>query len=75
MLVDNKKDPEIQELRRLVEELYKKIGKYNIELEFLKKSTSSFRNCKERTCGKRTQGAEHSASVRDSLFELVFSLL
>jgi len=32
-----KKDPEIQELRGLVEELYKKIGKQNIELEFLKK--------------------------------------
>jgi len=32
-----KKDPEIKELRGLVEELYKKIGKQNIELEFLKK--------------------------------------
>jgi len=32
-----KKDPEIDELRKLNEELYKKIGKQNIELEFLKK--------------------------------------
>jgi transposase-like protein len=58
-----KKDPEIKELRGLVEELYKKIGKQNIELEFLKKSTSSSRICKERTCGKESPGAEHSAAV------------
>jgi len=32
-----KKDPEIDELKSLNEELYKKIGKQNIELEFLKK--------------------------------------
>jgi len=32
-----KKDPEINELKSLNEELYKKIGKQNIELEFLKK--------------------------------------
>jgi len=31
-----KKDPKIDELRKLNEELYKKIGKQNIELEFLK---------------------------------------
>ena len=36
-IFSKKKDPEIQELRGLVEELYKKIGKQNIELEFLKK--------------------------------------
>jgi transposase len=36
-LYSKKKDPEIDELRKLVEELYKKIGQQNIELEFLKK--------------------------------------
>jgi len=36
-LFSKKKDPEIDELRKLNEELYKKIGKQNIELEFLKK--------------------------------------
>ena len=32
-----RKDPEINELKELTEELYKKIGKKDIELEFLKK--------------------------------------
>lgn len=32
-----KKDPRIAEQEKLSEELYKKIGKQNIELEFLKK--------------------------------------
>ena len=32
-----KKDPELGEKEKLTEELYKKIGKQNIELEFLKK--------------------------------------
>jgi len=36
-LFSKKKDPEIDELKSLNEELYKKIGKQNIELEFLKK--------------------------------------
>jgi len=36
-LFSRKKDPEVEELRGLVEELYKKIGQQNIELEFLKK--------------------------------------
>ena len=36
-LFSRKKDPEIEDLRSLNEELYKKIGKQNIELEFLKK--------------------------------------
>ena len=36
-LFSRKKDPEIEELKNLNEELYKKIGKQNIELEFLKK--------------------------------------
>ncbi|MBE0461721.1 MAG: hypothetical protein IBX60_08835 [Candidatus Aminicenantes bacterium] len=75
MFFSKKKDPEIDELRKLNEELYKKIGKQNIEIEFLKKSTSKSRTCKERACGKGTPGIEHSAAVRDSLFEPVFSLL
>ena len=32
-----KKDPELEEKEKLTEELYKKIGKQDIELEFLKK--------------------------------------
>ena len=36
-LFERKKDPKLGELEDLVEELYKKIGKQNIELEFLKK--------------------------------------
>ena len=49
-LFSKKKDPEIEELRKLTEELYKKIGQQNIELEFLKKSTSKSRTCKEGAC-------------------------
>lgn len=51
-MFSKKKDPEIGELRKLIEELYKKIGQQNIELEFLKKSISSSRVCKERVCGE-----------------------
>ena len=51
-LFSKKKDPEIEELRKLTEELYKKIGQQNIELEFLKKSTSKSRACKERARGE-----------------------
>lgn len=36
-LFSRKKDSEIAELKSLMEELYKKIGQQNIELEFLKK--------------------------------------
>jgi len=36
-LFSKKEDPEIEELKKLIEELYKKIGQQNIELEFLKK--------------------------------------
>ena len=39
-----RKDPEIEELRNLNEELYKKIGKQNIELEFLKKKYKQIQN-------------------------------
>ena len=39
-LFSRKKDPEIKELKDLNDELFKKIGKQDIELEFLKKSTN-----------------------------------
>ena len=39
-----KKDPEIEDLKKLLEELYKKIGKQNIELEFLKKKYEQIQN-------------------------------
>ena len=74
-LFSKKKDPEIEELRKLVEELYKKIGQQNIELEFLKKSTNSSRASKERVGGKGEPGIESSEAVRAHFFESVFSLL
>ena len=43
-LFSKKKDPEIEELRKLIEELYKKIGEQNIELEFLKKKYKQLQN-------------------------------
>ena len=43
-LFSNKKDPEIGELKKLIEELYKKIGQQNIELEFLKKKYKQIQN-------------------------------
>ena len=43
-LFSREKDPEIEELRELTEELYKKIGKQNIELEFLKKKYKQIQN-------------------------------
>ena len=43
-LFSRKKDPEIEELRKLMEELYKKIGQQNIELEFLKKKYKQLQN-------------------------------
>jgi len=36
--------PEIDELKSLNKELYKKIGKQNIELEFLKKKYKQIQN-------------------------------
>jgi len=39
-----KQDPELEERERLVEELYKKIGQQNIELEFLKKKYKQLKN-------------------------------
>jgi transposase len=43
-LFSKKKDPEIEELKRLTEELYKKIGQQDIELEFLKKKYKQIQN-------------------------------
>lgn len=43
-LFSKKKDPEIEELKKLLEELYKKIGQQNIELEFLKKKYKQIQN-------------------------------
>ena len=43
-LFSRKKDPEIEELKNLMEELYKKIGQQNIELEFLKKKYKQIQN-------------------------------
>ena len=36
-LFSRKQDPEIKDLKELNDELFKKVGKQNIELEFLKK--------------------------------------
>jgi transposase-like protein len=36
-IFSNKKDPRIKEQEGLIDELYKKLGKKDIELEFLKK--------------------------------------
>ena len=43
-LFSRKKDPEIEETKKLLEELYKKIGQQNIELEFLKKKYKQIQN-------------------------------
>ena len=43
-LFSRKKDPEIEDLKNLMEELYKKIGQQNIELEFLKKKYKQIQN-------------------------------
>ena len=42
-----KQGPEVEEMKELIDKLFKKIGEQDIELEFLKKSTSSSRTCKE----------------------------
>ena len=39
-----KKDPELEEQEKLIEELYRKIGQQNIELEFLKKKYKQPKN-------------------------------
>ncbi len=42
-----KQGPEVEEMKELIDKLYKKIGEQDIELEFLKKSTGNFRTCKK----------------------------
>ena len=44
----NKNDPELKEQEKLTEELYKKIGKQNIELEFLKKKWHQIQEMRKR---------------------------
>jgi len=39
-----KREPEVEELRNLVDKLYKKIGEQDIELEFLKKKYKQLQN-------------------------------
>lgn len=43
-LFSKKKDPQIEEQAKLTEELYKKIGRQDIELEFLKKKYKQIQN-------------------------------
>ena len=61
-----KKDPQIEEQEKLIEELYKKVGQQNIELEFLKKSTGNSRICETRAYGEGSSEIERPASVRDT---------
>ncbi len=58
-----KQEPEIEELRSLVDELYKKIGEQDIELEFLKKSTGNSRTCEEGYGGEGEREVESSEAV------------
>jgi len=58
-----KQEPEVEELRNLVDKLYKKIGEQDIELEFLKKSTSSSRTCKEGYGREGERGFEYTEAV------------
>ncbi len=43
-LFSRKKDPQIEEQEKLTEELYKRIGRQDIELEFLKKKYKQIQN-------------------------------
>jgi len=43
-IFSRKKDPELAEQTKLIEELYKKIGQQNVELEFLKKKYKQLKN-------------------------------
>ncbi|MBC7349485.1 MAG: transposase [Candidatus Aminicenantes bacterium] len=58
-----KQEPEVEEMKELIDKLYKKIGEQDIELEFLKKSTSSSRVCKEGYGGEGERGFEYSEAV------------
>jgi len=43
-IFSRKKDPKIEEMKHLTQELYKKIGQQNIELEFLKRKYKQLQN-------------------------------
>ena len=43
-IFSKKRDPQLEEQQRLIEELYRKIGQQNIELEFLKKKYTQLKN-------------------------------
>ena len=58
-----KQEPEVDEMKELIDKLYKKIGEQDIELEFLKKSTGSFRTCKEGYGREGERGFEYSEAV------------
>ncbi len=58
-----KQEPEVEEMKELIDKLYKKIGEQDIELEFLKKSTSSSRTCKEGYGREGERGFESSEAV------------
>ncbi len=58
-----KQEPEVEEMKQLIDKLYKKIGEQDIELEFLKKSTGSFRTCKEGYGREGERGFEYSEAV------------
>ena len=58
-----KQGPEVEEMKELIDKLYKKIGEQDIELEVLKKSTGNFRTCKEGYGGEGEQEVEYSEAV------------
>ncbi len=58
-----KQEPEVEEMKGLIDKLYKKIGEQDIELEFLKKSTGSSRTCKEGYGGEGEREVESSEAV------------
>jgi len=54
-----KQEPEVEEMKKLIDKLYKKIGEQDIELE----STSSSRTCKEGYGGEGERGFEYTEAV------------
>jgi len=70
-----KQGPEVEEMKELIDKLYKKIGEQDIELEFLKKSTGNFRTCKKGDGGEGEREVEYSEAVGASGVEPFFPLL
>jgi len=56
-------EPGVEGMKELIDKLYKKIGEQDIELEFLKKSTSSSKTCKEGYGGEGERGFVYSEAV------------